>query len=1004
MREYRESRYREALATFERALTLVTASGDRVSQGLILNTIGGIYRNLGEYDKAVTSFQQALTIVRETGDRVQEARIINNLGSIHEARGDYRKALENYQQALGIFQNANDEPGTSITLNNIGAIYNYLGEYDRAIEYFRKALALFEKTGNAIGQGAAIHNIGNIYENRGNYREALANYQQALEIRRKSGDRSGEGITLNNLAGIYRALGNYEKATENYQQALEIFQAIGDPASESVTLNNLGGIYRARGEYGKALENYRQTLEIARKIDDRSRESTALNNMGLVYSNLGDGDRALTYYQQALTILQALGTRLEEGRTLNNIGETYKNREEYDRAEDYYRRALSILQAIGDRPGTSIVLNNLGEISYLQKNYTEALQYYENSLEIIREIGDKSQESINLNNIGEMYRNLGDHEKTTHYLQQALQVNRTIGDRSEEATILSNLASLARGQGRLQEARKRIEEALGIIEDLRTGVASPDLRTSYFATVQGLYQFYIDLLMELHRNEPTKGYDALAFHVSERSRARGLLDLLNEARVDIRQGVDPALLESERSIGQQLSEIEARRVALYSGKPTTAEKTAIEREREDLLGQYREVRDRIRATGGRYAALTRPRPLTLEQVQQQVLDDDTILLQYSLGKERGYLWVVTRESVFSYTLPDRESIESAAKSFYNLLANNQYQDGSRGSLAAIATEAGRQTPEELSRILLGQAAPRLTKKRLLIVADGALQYIPFGALPLPDRPSTSLLDKYEIVYLPSSSSLAILREETEKRRPADKAIAVLADPVFSADDERVTRRQSPPSDVPERVILDRSAADVDVGVWQRLPGTRREAETILSLVPEGDRARAFDFGANFTAATDPGLKRYRIVHYATHGILNSVHPELSGIVLSLVDERGNPRDGFLRLNNIFNLDLGADLVVLSACQTGLGKEVRGEGSIGLTRGFMYAGVPRVLVSLWNVSDEATAELMGRFYRLLLREKLPASEALERAQREMRERTRWKSPYYWAAFVLQGEWR
>ncbi|NES25305.1 MAG: CHAT domain-containing protein, partial [Symploca sp. SIO3E6] len=569
-----------------------------------------------------------------------------------------------------------------------------------------------------------------------------------------------------------------------------------------------------------------------------------------------------------------------------------------------------------------------------------------------------------------------------------------------------------RQRSNLQQSRTYIEAAIKIIESLRTNVASQELRTSFFASKQDYYEFYIDLLMELDQQNPTKGYNAEALHVSERAKARSLLDLLTEANADINQGINSQLVEQEGSLQQQLDAIEQRRVQVLSGNYTEEQKANLDRRRQAILREYQNLRTQIRATSPKYAALTQPQPLTLKQIQQQVLDEDTLLLQYSLGEERSYLWAVTNNSINSYQLPPRKEIETAAQQFVELLNNPRYRLGERGTIVVeqVRDVNPKEVAPQLSQMLLGEVAPQLGNKRLLIVSDGALQYIPFAALPTPatadrDNPIPLISDR-EIVNLPSSSTLAILRQEFSRRQPPPKQVAILADPVFSQEDARVEStvpQPKPPEDL-EQNYLSRAARQLDIGVWQRLPGTRQEAEAIMALVPESQRTQVFDFQANLTAATSPQLSQYRIVHFATHGLLNSEHPELSGIVLSLVDEQGNPTNGFLRLHDVFNLNLPAELVVLSACETGLGKEVKGEGLVGLTRGFMYAGALRVLVSLWNVNDAATAEMMSRFYRLMLQEGLSATAALRAAQLEMQQESQWQAPYYWAGFTLQGEWR
>jgi CHAT domain-containing protein len=327
-------------------------------------------------------------------------------------------------------------------------------------------------------------------------------------------------------------------------------------------------------------------------------------------------------------------------------------------------------------------------------------------------------------------------------------------------------------------------------------------------------------------------------------------------------------------------------------------------------------------------------------------------------------------------------------------------------------------------MLLGPIASQLGRKRLLVVADGALQYLPFAALPDPLSLTQKtgrmlpLIVRHEIVSLPSISILPTLRSELAARKTAPKVLAVLADPVFYPDDERVKQGSAQKKPEPQKtaaVEISSLSEKVKQATQEtrprrdgerllRLKGTRTEAEGILALAPDAKTKPAFDFDASRALASSGELSQYRYVHFATHGLLDSLHPELTAIVLSLVDESGNPQDGFLRAHEVYNLNLPAELVVLSGCQTGLGKEVKGEGLIGLTRGFMYAGAARVAVSLWSVDDEATAQLMVGFYRGMIKEGKRPAEALRAAQIEMLKSERWQAPYYWAAFVLQGEWR
>jgi CHAT domain-containing protein len=515
--------------------------------------------------------------------------------------------------------------------------------------------------------------------------------------------------------------------------------------------------------------------------------------------------------------------------------------------------------------------------------------------------------------------------------------------------------------------------------------------------------------MQLHQAEPNGGFNALALEASERARARVLLEMLVEARVDIERGVDPSLLAKERELATQLNAKGQRRLQLFAQRSAEAQLTTINRELNELEANYREVQVEIRKNSPQYAALTQPQPLDLSRMQQQ-LDADTVLLQYSLGSERSYLWLVSPDSLQSFTLPSRAQIEKSARQLYQLLIargvrNNMETPAQRQQRIADADRELVQVNQQLSQMIVAPVAARLGSRKLIVVADGALQYIPFAALVDYGVP---LILRHEVVNIPSASALAVHRAGVANRPAAPKGVAVIADPVFSVADPRMNKANRSSSSQPAagETRLIEHLADNSTGTLsiRRLPFTRQEATQILSVAPRLANLQALDFRANRSMATGDELSRYRYVHFATHGYVDTERPDLSAIVLSLIDENGNAQDGFLRAHEIYNLRLPAELVVLSACETGLGKEYRGEGLTGLTRGFMYAGAKRVTVSLWNVNDKATADLMARFYRGMLRETKTPAAALRKAQIELMRVPQWRSPYYWAAFVMQGEWR
>jgi CHAT domain-containing protein/Tfp pilus assembly protein PilF len=969
--------------------------------------------------KAIEKYEEALKHWRAAGDRAGEAITLNNIGGVYDALGEKQKALDYYSQALPLRRAVGDRAGEAVTLNNIGGVYDALGEKQEALDYLNQALPLEQAVGDRAKEAVTLSNIGAVYGALGEKQKALDYLNQALPLRRAVGDPAGEATTLSNIGAVYENLGEKQKALDYLNQVLPLRRAVGDRAQEATTLNNIGGVYNALGEKQKALDYFNQALPLRRAVGDRAQEATTLNNIGLVYDSLGEKQKALDYYVQALPLRRAVGDRAKEATTLNSIGLVYDSLGEKHKALDYYNQALPLTRAVGDRAGEATTLNSVGLVYDSLGEKHKALDYYNQALPLTRAVGDRASEATTLSNIGAVYENLGEKQKALDYLDQARTLARAVGDRAGEATTLGNMGFTKQAQDNLPEARASVEEALKIIESLRTKVTSQELRTSYLSCVHGYYEDDIDILMRLDGKDPTKGYDRQALEVSERGRARSLLETLTEARADIRQGVDPKLLEKERAL-QQLLDAKSERL---TRRENTQEAAALRKELDDLQSQYQDVEAQIRAASPHYAALTQPQPLSVNEIQQQVLDPDTLLLEYALGPRHSYLFAVTPDSLRTYTLPAGQEIESRARDLYALLTHS----------SALPADQVDEVTAQFSQVVLWPAATQLGYKRLVIVADGALNYIPLGALPAPlggkagvGKPPP-LVAEHEIVYLPSASTLALLRRDTQGRTPAPKLLAVMADPVFTLEDDRVKTKtiastggagsvgsgrvsDRHPEDIAadlSRSQLTRSVQESGVtraGGIPRLPFTRQEADGIASLVPTSMRLEDLDFAASKAAATSNALSQYRMVHFATHGLLDSEHPELSGVVLSLVDEKGLPVDGFLRLDDIFNLNLPADLVVLSACQTGLGKEIRGEGLVGLTRGFMYAGAPRVVVSLWSVNDQATAELMVRFYKGMLVDKLRPAAALKAAQVSMWKDPRWSAPYYWAPFVLQGEWK
>ncbi len=1014
--------------------------------------------------QAIKKYEEGLQHWRAVGEEGQEAVALRNIGAIHLLLGEPRTSLKLYQQALVLSKKANDFKCEVETLNGIADVYLHLGDNQKAMESCSKALNLSRANDDTQGEAQALTDIAKVqYEGSGELRRSLEYFDHALALWCSLGNRRGQAEVLFYSGLIYSDLGEAQKAATSYNQALSLWRSLHDRRGEALTLIAIGHLHSRLGDKQEAIDLLNRALELVRPMGDKVWEASILAKLGWTLYTLGEKQRSLDYYKDGLRLFQAVNFRVGEAGVLMEMGWIYNSSGQNRRALDHYNRALLLSRSLADRQIESYVLRDMGVVYESLGQKAEALRYYKQALSLSRACGERRAEAYTLNNLGRLYEDLGRASESVDNFHRALSLSRETQDHIAEALSLCNIARAERTRGHLTEARLQLEEAIKIIESLRIKVASQELRSSYFASEHQRFDFYIDLLMQMHQQRPSEGIVADALQASERARARSLLESLTEAQAKIRQGIDPTLLDRELQLQQSLSAKAERQTRVLDSKPDDKkEAQALAKEIRDLANEYDQVQAEIKSKSPRYAALTQPQPLTLREIQQQVLDDNSLLLEYALGDEHSYLWAVTQTTIKSYELPKRVEIERATRRVYDLLTSRQPKERETArQYQARVSEADAKYWREamaLSELLLGPAAEQLGTKRLLIVAEGALEYLPFGALPMPKSQggekenrktagkspdhSVPLIIEHEIVNLPSASTLAILRRETRDRPAPAKMVAVLADPVFTADDPRVqgkvpnemkrnkvnsfasssslvpissdslvsTSPHSQGTDSPAPAS-DLHRAFRDAGILRgggldisRLFFSRQEAEAILAVTPQGGNMKALDFEASRATATSPELSQYRIVHFATHGLLNSEHPELSGLVLSLVDEHGQSQDGFLRLHDIYNLNLPADLVVLSACSTGLGKEIRGEGLVGIVRGFMYAGATRVVASLWKVDDESTAELMKRFYQQMLQGGMSPAAALRAAQVDLQRQKRWASPFYWAAFVLQGEWR
>ncbi|MFN0085603.1 MAG: CHAT domain-containing tetratricopeptide repeat protein, partial [Blastocatellia bacterium] len=876
---------------------------------------------------------QALRIAKDAGQFIWTAKPI----SAEEAE----KIAAKYQESIRIWESLNDSRMIAECLLDLGLLNNRIGEPARARELFERALPLFPPT--AIGT-------------------------------------TPKASTLNNLADSYYRFGEVEKSLDFFRQSL----ALKKPGrSRAISLDNLGAIYSRLGEYQLALDHHQEALTLFRERGLIRDEAVALNNLANVWGRIGDLRRALEYISQALARIRETGDKLEEAGYLYNAGNFHFGLGNHAEALECARQSLTISRALKSSRDEADGLTLLCKIEFAMGETERAQENCDRSVAMHRANRDRLSEAMALSSISLIHQKKGDRQRAIESREAALAIYHAAGDPFGTLTAEHALGGLAMEGGDLAAARVRFERAIEISESLRVKAGSHLVRSTSWVGSQKVYEGYIDLLMRMHEREPAEGHDRTALQILERARARSLLDMLAEARVRIRQGADPSLLETERALLRRLNAKDAAWKRFRGAERTKAQAEALAAEINDVTTQLQLLEERIRASSPRYAQLTRPQPITAEEIQEQLLDSETVLLEFALGREKSRLWAVTPGAISTFPLASEREIETAARQLYDVLTARQPKSelAEAEQLARIraADAKWESAARRLSDLLLTPVADRLRGewrgKRLVIVGPGALEYLPFAALPVPGSPvdSAPLIADHEIVNLPSATILSFIRRESANRTKRPEMLAILADPVFEISDPRIAAERKRTGDPANPALLAkvrsaasppalpgdlaRSARSFIRDGFGRLLFSREEADAIEKLAPGRPILKATGFAANHELAAGGRLGRYRIVHFATHGLINTEHPGLSGLVLSLVDRDGLPQDGFLRLHEIYNLDLPADLVVLSACQTALGREVKGEGLVGLTRGFMHAGAERVVASLWQIDDHATAELM-----------------------------------------------
>lgn len=962
---------------------------------------------------------------------------------------DLRKALQHYDSATAVL--SADPARASAAAVQAGDVCFLLSEFAEAIKRYETAAALAEKGHDRLVQGRALSKIGRVYGYQGNTDLARAQLTRALALLKTSANdpnlaaRSAYGEALTNLAEVTYSLGNLakvldqldeagsflqhdqeglarihllrantagslgaaERALVESDRAWELYKASGNKVGEGLTRITRAMVLIFKGPADKVTPNLDETIQSFRSIGDRHSQARATIALGQAYQVLGDRQRALINYENGLRLYESIGDLYSVAVMSFKLATMYV-RDYPEKALPYYERSLALSREHGFLRNEANAFSEIALVYASQNRPDQATQQYRQAQEFFEKIGDRRGQLTAMINYGDFVFRLGQKQQALEVFNEALPLSREVGDTSIFLDTLFQLARVNSSLGNYETALSFIDQSLEQIEKLRAGVDTPDLRTLYFSGVRQHYDLCIDILMKLQQQQPAGDFGRRAFLVSEKSRARSLIDLVREIRSTWREGANPNLLRREReTIALIRSASDYQWNLSLNGVKDPAEAAEVAERITKLTAEYREIQGELRAQNQTRPELAEFELKDVRQVQRELQAGDSLLLEYSLGNERSYLWATTGDSFQSYELPARKELEDQALELYNLLTARQ-QSGLDQASAEAADKKYFEKVAGLSQTLLGPVATQLGSKRLIVVREGALQLIPFDALIDPrnqdvdpdETTNVYLSATNEVVALPSMSTLLAARAAKRRSASSGRVVAVFADPVFGPNDDRV---QAGSSTVAQAASLSDSQNSLPAVSASRLIYSAEEADAISAMAPGGSTMMAKGFEASRETAMSQRVGEYQVVHFATHGFLNADYPELSAIVLTSMDQNGGQQPGVMPLNDIYSLDLSAELVVLSACQTALGKDIKGEGLIGLPHAFMSAGSKSVVASLWKVDDRATALLMSYFYEGMLKQGLPASAALRAAKLKMMQDKQYSAPYYWAGFVFQGDY-
>ena len=907
----------------------------------------------GNFDKSIELFDNALKLSQKSKDEKKQCEILQKLGILFWNKGKLEDSTQKFVQALLLAQKLN---------------------LKKAQEFSKTALEIYK-----------LYNEAKEFRTSGNYQNSIRSFNEAINLAKKIKSKEHELKCLRRISYNYQDLNQFKQYKELNDDAIQIARSLNHEMEELKCLLNLGYYHIYLNNYSEAIDYYEQALEIAKSVESKQHQSVSLNNIGAIYQSLGDYEKALDYLSRALAIDKESGEDISM--VLNNIGTAYRTKgllskkiEDFQEAKRYFEECLELTRKTGDENTEVRALNNigtiyadLGNITQESVYYHDALKFFQSSYEKAEKINNFEGMSQTLNNIALVHFNLENYEESIKHFQSAIDLALEI--RSDQILWEAYLGfgKVYEEQNNFNKAIENYRASIETTENIRSGIVLEQLRAKFLGTDKRIeaYHYLINRLIRLYQENQDKSYAFEAFDYLERAKARAFLDSLELSKIDISRDADPELLSREKELMKNITEIYSK---LLAAEMTPEQRNNLHEELKAYEDESNALKREIRQKSPSYANIRYPQIISLEEAQKMLLDSRTAFFVYLIGEENSYGFAITKNDLKIFPIPPINSIQNQVTEYLKIITDKDNQNFQLGN-------------ELFNQLVLPGLSENI--KNIIFVPDDILHFLPFETLITNKEGNNWLIKDYKIAYVPSISSLREITERKNSHRHKPRMdLLAFGDPDFGTLESDENRR-----DIFQVFFSSKSFG------FYRLEFSGLEISRISSLFKTKKRTVFQRKEASEEQFKHNDLDNYKIIHFATHSIIDERRPLRSSIVLSL--DKDPEEDGFLQMREVYNIKLNADLVTLSSCQTGLGERIRGEGIEGINRAFFYAGSSSILMSLWPVNDEASCQLMERFYTHL-RSSNSIMDALRKAKLEMIESDVLSHPYYWAGFIASGK--